>query len=142
MLENLSRASFNLLFGLFGRFLDIGDDENCVEYMEELDKVEEEDWSRLLGIFNEAACLPEDIFLPGDPLSLDEDLFLRMEWAMIPDPFPVYNLSPMDMVTTTWVSRLLSSSLQSLRVTGRLAGVAQGLASIMCMWEAFWNLAV
>ena len=117
MLENLSRASSSLLLGacgrcLFGRLegeedgrcgedLDIVDDENDVdltlteEFWEQLETFEE-DWNLLPDPFR--ASLLGDILLSGDPslpLFLDVDLFLRIEWATTPDPFPVYSLSPM-----------------------------------------------
>ena len=121
MLENLSRASSSLLLGacgrcLFGRLdgeedgrcgedLDIVDDENEVdltlteEYWEQLETFEE-DWILLPD-----PCIPAsllgDILLSGDPslpVFFDVDLFLRIEWATTPDPFPVYSLSPM-MIT-------------------------------------------
>ena len=71
--------------------------------MEGFDKLEEDDWNLLLGPLNEPACLPGERFLPGEaalPLVFVDDLFLSMEWVITPDPLPVYNLSPMDMVST------------------------------------------
>ena len=122
MLENLSRASSSLLLGacgrcLFGRLegeedgrcgedLDIVEDENDVdltlteECWEKPEKFEE-GWNLLDDPFNIPACLLGDILLSDDPslpLFLDVDLFLRIEWATTPDPFPVYSLSPM-MIT-------------------------------------------
>ena len=124
MLENLSRASSSLLLGVGGRCL-VGSceeeedgicgedfeipDENEVDlnssgvYEEELDKLEGDDWSLLLEALNDPACLTGEIFLEGDsslPVVLVVDLFLSMEWVITRDPFPVYNLSPMDMMVT------------------------------------------
>ena len=121
MLENLSRASSSLLLGACGRCLcgrhdgeedgrcgednDIVDEENEVdltlteEYSEKPEKFDE-DWNLLPDPFI-PACLLGDILLSGGPslpLFLDVDLFLRIEWATTPDPFPVYSISPM-MVT-------------------------------------------
>ena len=127
MLENLSRAFSSLLFGAWGRCLRglwegeedgigicgddleiLGDERDDVlnftgEDVEGFDKLEEDDWNLLLGPLNEPACLPGEIFLPGEPalpLFVVDDLFLSMEWVITPDPLPVYNLSPMDMVST------------------------------------------
>ena len=109
-------------------------DENEVDpnslgvHEEELDKLEGEDCSLLLEPLNDPACLTGDIFLDGDPsppLCLDVDLFLSMEWVITLDPFPVYNLSPMDMVITICVSVMPSSSSQNSRDTGNSSlGVA------------------
>ena len=90
------------------------------ESLDVLDKLAEDELILLLGTLKEPACLPGETFLPGDlafPFK-DTVLFLWMEWAMTPDPLPVYSLSPIDMVITIWGTRLLSSTTQCSQKTG------------------------
>ena len=130
MLENLSRTTSSLFFcgrcllglcegkedGRCGDDLEIEAEENEVdfslteEFVDMFDKLDSGDWNLFCGPLKEPACLLGEICLPGEAaLLIYEDLFLVMEWATTPDPLPVYNLSPMDMIIT--IIRLHSSYL-------------------------------
>ena len=163
MLENLSRARSSLLFGVWGECLlglcegeedgrcgddlEIVADENEVDlsltgkYVDEFDKFDVFDWNFFFGPIKEPACLLGEICLPGDPVLplVEDDLFLSIECATTPDPLPVYNLSPMDMIITIWVTRLDCPPLPfTVHIT--LPANSQGTASSQ-RW-GIWNVTV
>ena len=96
------------------------------------DKLAEDELVLLLGTLKEPACLPGETFLPGDLAFPFKDvvLFLWMEWAMTPDPLPVYSLSPIDMVITIWGTKMPPPPINvHKRLAHKSLGVARGTAS-------------